>query len=156
MYQIIIRRFFIINLVEFTIFIPISNRIDCRNFFSEFCYIFKITCLFNSFNFCKIEGDLQSYSKAEQYLNMIKMSDKALKEIVHYFEKVDEPTVIVFFGDHQPDLEETFYNRLLHTDIQKLEGEDLEQLYKVPFLIWANYDIIEENVEKTSNNYLSF
>ena len=103
----------------------------------------------------QIEGDLQSYSKAEQYLNMIKMSDKALKELVHYFEKVDEPTVIVFFGDHQPDLEETFYNRLLHTDIQKLEGEDLEQLYKVPFLIWANYDIKEENVEKTSNNYLS-
>lgn len=103
----------------------------------------------------KIEGALQSYSKAEQYLNMIKMSDNALKELVHYFEKVDEPTVIVFFGDHQPDLEETFYNRLLHTDIQKLEGEDLEQLYKVPFLIWANYDIKEENVERTSNNYLS-
>ena len=103
----------------------------------------------------QIEGDLQSYSKAEQYLNMIKMSDKALKELVHYFEKVDEPTVIVFFGDHQPDLDETFYNRLLHTDIQKLEGEDLEQLYKVPFLIWANYDIKEENVERTSNNYLS-
>ena len=103
----------------------------------------------------QIEGDLQSYSKAEQYLNMIKMSDNALKELVHYFEKVDEPTVIVFFGDHQPDLEETFYNRLLHTNIQKLEGEDLEQLYKVPFLIWANYDIKEENVERTGNNYLS-
>ena len=56
--------------------------------------------------------------EAEQYLNMIKMSDKALKELVHYFEKVDESTVIVFFGDHQPDLDETFYNRLLHTDIQ--------------------------------------
>ncbi|MFR8999773.1 MAG: LTA synthase family protein [Anaerobutyricum soehngenii] len=103
----------------------------------------------------QIEGDLQSYSKAEQYLNMIKMSDNALKELVHYFEKVDEPTVIVFFGDHQPDLEEDFYNRLLHTDIQKLEGEELEKLYKVPFLIWANYDIKEENVERTSNNYLS-
>ena len=103
----------------------------------------------------QIEGDLQSYSKAEQYLNMIKMSDNALKELVHYFEKVDEPTVIVFFGDHQPDLEEDFYNKLLHTDIQKLEGEELEKLYKVPFLIWANYDIKEENVKRTSNNYLS-
>lgn len=103
----------------------------------------------------QIQGDLQSYSKAEQYLNMIKMSDNALKELVHYFEKVDEPTIIVFFGDHQPDLEESFYNRLLHTDIQKLEGEDLEQLYKVPFLIWANYDIPEQTVERTSNNYLS-
>ena len=48
-----------------------------------------------------------------------------------------------------------FYNKLLHTDIQKLEGEELEKLYKVPFLIWANYDIKEENVKRTSNNYLS-
>ena len=43
----------------------------------------------------------------------------------------------------------------MHTDIQKLEGEELEKLYKVPFLIWANYDIKEENVKRTSNNYLS-
>lgn len=103
----------------------------------------------------QIEGGLQSYSKAEQYLNMIKMSDDALKELVHYFEKADEPTVIVFFGDHQPDLEETFYDRLLGANIQNLEGEDLEQLYKVPFLIWANYDIEEKTLERTSNNYLS-
>lgn len=103
----------------------------------------------------QIEGALQSYSKAEQYLNMVKMSDDALKELVHYFEKVDEPTVIVFFGDHQPDLDDTFYTRLLGTKIEDLQGEALEQLYKVPFLIWANYDIKEENVERTSNNYLS-
>lgn len=26
--------------------------------------------------------------------------------------------------------------------------------YKIPFVIWANYDIQEETVEKTSLNYL--
>ncbi len=103
----------------------------------------------------QIKGSLHSYSEAEQYLNMVKMSDNALKDLVHYFEKVDEPTVIVFFGDHQPDLDESFYNQFLGTKIENLEGEDLEQLYKVPFLIWANYDIEEKTVERTSNNYLS-
>ena len=97
----------------------------------------------------------RSYTDANQYLSLVHESDKAVENLINYFSKVDDPVEIVFFGDHQPDLEETFYNRLLHTDIQKLEGEDLEQLYKVPFLIWANYDIKEENVEKTSNNYLS-
>lgn len=103
----------------------------------------------------KLKGDLKGYSKVEQYLNMIKMSDEALKYLVHYFEKVDEPTVIVFFGDHQPDLDESFYNTLLGTDIEDLEGEELERLYKVPFMIWANYDIQEQTIERTSNNYLS-
>ncbi|MCD8021099.1 MAG: LTA synthase family protein [Clostridiales bacterium] len=102
----------------------------------------------------QLEGEYQYYRKVEQYLNMIKMSDKALKYLVHYFEKVEEPTVIVFFGDHQPDLDEEFYNQLLGTSIDQLEGEDQQQLYKVPFLIWANYDIEEQTVERTSNNYL--
>lgn len=103
----------------------------------------------------QIEGTLQYYSKAKQYLNMVKMSDDALKYLIQYFEKVDDPTVIVFFGDHQPDLDESFYNQLLGANIEDLEGEELEKLYKVPFLIWANYDIPEQTVEKTSNNYLT-
>ena len=83
------------------------------------------------------------------------MSDEALKYLIEYFEKVDEPTVIAFFGDHQPDLDDSFYNTLLGTEVENLEGEELEQLYKVPFLIWANYDIEEQTIERTSNNYLS-
>ena len=103
----------------------------------------------------QLEGALAGYSKAEQYLNMVRMSDKALKKLIRYFEKVDEPTVIVFFGDHQPDLEDSFYDTLLGTKTENLEGEELEQLYKVPFLIWANYDIEEQTIERTSNNYLN-
>ena len=103
----------------------------------------------------QIQGSLRFYSRAEEYLNMIKMSDDALKYLVEYFEKVEEPTVILFFGDHQADLDEEFYNALLGKDISELEGEELEKLYKVPFLIWANYDIEDQEVERTSNNYLS-
>ncbi len=103
----------------------------------------------------RLKGNLEGFSKAEQYLNMVKMSDKALKQLIQYFEKVDEPTVILFFGDHLPDLDESFYDTLLGEKVENLEGEDLEQLYKVPFLIWANYDIEEQTIERTSNNYLS-
>ena len=102
----------------------------------------------------RLKGDLEGSSKAEQYLNMVKMSDKALKHLIRYFEDVDEPTVIVFFGDHLPDLDDSFYDTLLGEKTENLEGEALEQLYKVPFLIWANYDIEEQTIERTSNNYL--
>ncbi len=103
----------------------------------------------------QLKGQFQFNYKVEQYLNMIKMSDDALKYLIQYFQEVDEPTVIVFFGDHQPDFDESFYSALTGQDISTIEGEDLETLYKVPFLIWANYDIGTTTVEKTSLNYLS-
>ncbi len=103
----------------------------------------------------QLEGRFKYESKVEQYLNLIKMSDDALEYLINYFEGVDEPTVIVFFGDHQPDLSDDFFSRLVGKDIDELEGEEQEQLYKVPFLIWANYDIEEQTVERTSFNYLT-
>ena len=36
-----------------------------------------------------------------------------------------------------------------------IRGEELEELYRIPFLIWANYDIEEKEIERTSNNYLA-
>ena len=127
-------------------------------------YLFNVTMqnhgsydgtLYETGNDVQIKGALSYYSRVEQYLNMIKMSDEALKYLVEYFEKEKEPTVIVFFGDHQPDLDEEFYNTLLGKEISELQGEELERLYQVPFLIWANYEIGDRFVEKTSNNYLS-
>ena len=103
----------------------------------------------------KLTGDYAGFKKAEEFLNMMKMSDDALKDLVSYFKKVDEPTVILFFGDHMPDLDDGFYDKLMGKSMDELEGEELEKLYRVPFLVWANYDIEEKEVEKTSNNYLS-
>ena len=37
-----------------------------------------------------------------QYFSLIKLSDQALEQLIDYFSGVDEKTVIVFFGDHQP------------------------------------------------------
>ena len=127
-------------------------------------YLFNVTMqnhgsydgtLYETGNEVQIEGSLSYYSRVEQYLNMMKMSDEALKYLVEYFEKVKDPTVIVFFGDHQPDLDEEFYNALLGKKISELQGEELERLYQVPFLIWANYEIGDHFVERTSNNYLA-
>ena len=127
-------------------------------------YLFNVTMqnhgsydgnTFETGNSVQIKGGAGKDSQAEQYLNMIKMSDKALEKLIRYFEKEEKPTVIVFFGDHQPDLDENFYEQLLGKPTGELEGEELQKLYKVPFLIWANYDIEEKTLERTSNNYLT-
>lgn len=42
----------------------------------------------------------EEYPYAETYLSLARQSDLAFKDLLTYFEKVDEPTMIVIFGDH--------------------------------------------------------
>ncbi|MFQ9516121.1 MAG: sulfatase-like hydrolase/transferase [Eubacterium sp.] len=92
--------------------------------------------------------------EAQQYVNLMKHTDDALKRIVEYFEGVDEPTIIVFYGDHQPKLEDEFYS-----EIKK--GYNLDKIYRklikrnTQFVIWANYDIEEQSDVYISANYMS-
>jgi phosphoglycerol transferase MdoB-like AlkP superfamily enzyme len=91
---------------------------------------------------------------AERYLNLIHLSDAATKQLVEYFEQQEEPTVIVMFGDHEPGLSDSFYESIMGRDLDTLTNEENMELYKVPFFIWANYDIEEQYIERTSLNYL--
>ena len=91
--------------------------------------------------------------QAEQYLSLVKKSDDAFKELVAYFEKVDEPTLIVMFGDHQPSVESIFYDGLIGN--RSMDGENIFLKYQTPFIIWANYNIKETTIKKMSANYLS-
>lgn len=89
------------------------------------------------------------------YLSLIKLSDQALENLIEYFSKADEDTVIVFFGDHQP-------SNSVAAPVWKLNGRSGDSLteeeearrYKVPFIIWANYDIEAASNVETSANYL--
>ncbi|MDO4554912.1 MAG: LTA synthase family protein [Lachnospiraceae bacterium] len=92
--------------------------------------------------------------EAEQYLSLIKKSDDAFKKLVKYFKKVEEPTLIVMWGDHQPSVHDEFYQKLYGKDMSTLTVEELQKKYQVPFIIWANYDIEETQVEAMSANYL--
>lgn len=94
-------------------------------------------------------------ASVNQYLSLLKMSDDALKQLITYFNNVDEPTVIVFFGDHQPHLPDGFYKEVMGQVPDLFTREQMMQKYVVPFFIWANYDIPEQEVERVSLNYLS-
>lgn len=98
--------------------------------------------------------DKNKKESAERYLNLIKKSDEAFEYLLDYYSKIDDPTIIVMFGDHQPNLSDQFFQNLIGKDkVNTLEGVAKEHV--VPFVIWANYDIPEEEIEAMSVNYLS-
>ena len=101
-------------------------------------------------------SDMQGrYKETEQYLSLIRESDEAFKELINYLKRYDERTVVLMFGDHQPAVEQEFFEELYGKPLSKLSLEELQQRYKIPFVIWANYDIESKSNVQTSPNFLS-
>lgn len=92
--------------------------------------------------------------KAQQYFCLMKVSDNALSELITHYEQVDEPTLIVFFGDHQPSLTKEFYESLYGKKLDERSTEEILKQYAVPFFLWANYDIPEQQNVVISSNFL--
>lgn len=55
------------------------------------------------------------------------------RQLIKDFETVDEPTVVLFFGDHEPRLSNEFYSSWF-TDENDLDLETTAQLHKTPLL----------------------
>jgi arylsulfatase A-like enzyme len=82
-----------------------------------------------------------------QYLSLIQKTDEALRELLEYLKEQPEHTVVVFFGDHQPN----------NAVAGKIAVGDVDETlrYQVPYVIWANFDLPEATGVDTSVNYLA-
>lgn len=100
-----------------------------------------------------VEDPEVDQTKTTLYVNLIRESDQMFQNLVNYFEDKEAPTVIVMFGDHQANLGDDTYEYLVGNE-DEISREERMEKYKVPFVIWANYDIPEETIERTSLNYL--
>ena len=75
------------------------------------------------------------------YENLILETDKAYEQLIRHFSNEEDPVVIVMFGDHQPNIAPKPEEKLLR--------------YKVPFKIWANFDIEEKHLDFSSPAFLA-
>lgn len=96
-----------------------------------------------------------AYPEVDTYCNLISMTDQAIYDLIEYYEDYDEPTIIVFLGDHPPSLY-SFYKKTLGENYQVPDTEGYINTHKVPFFIWANYDTgYEKHInQEYSMNYI--
>lgn len=78
------------------------------------------------------------------YLSLIKESDDAFRELIEYFEQCDEPTIIAMYGDHQPMFDDETLGVLNNHFVDGVENRT--NYFYVPYVIWANFDIEEEDL----------
>jgi len=87
---------------------------------------------------------------AQIYLSLVKASDDAVKQLVETYKDSDEPTMIIFFGDHQPGLSNEALSAIYggKPDLTYLDT------FKTKFFIWTNYETEAESDVNISANFL--
>jgi phosphoglycerol transferase MdoB-like AlkP superfamily enzyme len=74
------------------------------------------------------------------YILGVRDADNTLGRLVEFFKQSKEPVVLMFFGDHLPNLGENYltYKELGFPLNENGNIEATMDLHKVPFILWAN------------------
>ena len=101
-----------------------------------------------------MENKTTSVLATEKYLTLMNETDRALQDLILYFEEQEEPVVVLLFGDHQPS---DYITNVIRRICGVGEAETLEEVqqgYRVPFMIWSNYGLEHAYYDGISPNYL--
>lgn len=113
----------------------------------------------SNFDYTVTLDGYERYTGVQEYLSSINNADRAFQSFVEYFRTVEEDTLILFYGDHQPSLTNIGALFFDVTDDSSTEAQMAK--YVVPYVFWANYDLeaaagdrLPANRELTSLNFL--
>lgn len=107
-------------------------------------YIQKVKAMPKEGNF-----DYGSSMDIRRYYSAVYDANEAFQQLIEYFERVEEPTVILLFGDHAPPLSDMAYAEITTQDLTD------EELYQTPVVTWNNYGLPKFQVNNINANYLS-
>ncbi len=103
--------------------------------------------------------DGENDSELDEYLALITASDEALEDFIESLSELDTPVVLVYFGDHQPNIASDYNDSIFADEEDTIEHE--QRRYQSSYMVWANYDIagaedlLPTTTSATSINYLA-
>lgn len=93
----------------------------------------------------KTDADITAEGRAvlENVAQGVHNSSEMLKTLIEYYSNSDQPTVIIFYGDHRPGMgtsTNSVYKQLglVPTDTADATLDELMNYYATEYLIWAN------------------
>ena len=95
--------------------------------------------------------DKKTTNQAKVYAQGIYDADRQLARLYEYIKTFDEPTILVFYGDHLPFIEAIDKWDYFNTDDEKL---NYYRRYNTESLVLANFDI--SNLQEENKNELNY
>lgn len=78
----------------------------------------------------------ESYNIINEYFAGIKKTNESIYDLITYFEKENEPVIVILFGDHNPYLKDAYDDLNIDTDLATLKG--FLNYYETPYIIYGN------------------
>ena len=100
---------------------------------------------------------LSADSKAmiDNYSSSISDVDQSLKQLIEGLQKIDEPTEVIFYGDHLPMLGDDYS---VYKNAGFIQGDnsyqDYMNLHTVPFVTWNNFSTAKQHNLELSSNFM--
>jgi phosphoglycerol transferase MdoB-like AlkP superfamily enzyme len=112
-------------------------------------------------NAIQAEGKFTADAKKtlETYTHGAHDADASLKLLIDHYKQSDEPTVIVFYGDHLPMLGYDYGvyvqgGLIPSANTEQWSLEQLKSMHSVPFVAWSNYALPQQHMPVISNSFL--
>lgn len=112
-------------------------------------------------NTIQVQGSLTPAAKStlETYTQGAYDADQSLQMLIDHFQQSDEPTLIVFFGDHLPMLGYDYdvYKQagfIRSSDATQWSLDELKSMHQVPFVTWSNFNMPQQTVPILSDSFL--
>lgn len=98
-------------------------------------------------HFAPDAGTAQDTAQLNEYLSCITESDRALEALIDKLKALDKPTIVLFFGDHQPSLAQTYADAWFSSE-DSLAYTQLQ--YQTVYALWANYQLGDSGLSPDS------
>lgn len=106
-------------------------------------------------------GNLSAQAKSilETYAQGAHDADQSLQKLIDHFKDSDEPTMIVFYGDHLPMLGMDYqvYKEagfISTSDANKWSLEEIKKMHSTPLVTWSNFDMPKQDNPVISASFL--
>ena len=102
----------------------------------------------------------ESYTALTTYVQGLSHADEMLKELTDWIDSRERPTLLVFFGDHRPNLgaNHLAYNETgLFDSRDGFSPEEYQTVFRTPFICYSNrdlnWDLLPEQKENRISDY---
>lgn len=94
-------------------------------------------------NFKITKKDVTDLSKRQlnTYLSGMQRADQHFKTLIDTAKKIERPTIVIFFGDHLPNLGTVFDDYGFYANEKEQAEKQDERFFSTPLAVWSNFDL---------------
>ena len=98
---------------------------------------------FGKDNFKITKDGVSDLSKRQlnTYLSGMQRADQHFKSLIEEAKKIERPTIVIFFGDHLPNLGSVYDEYGFYKNEQDKAEKNDERFYSTPIAVWSNFPL---------------